>query len=378
MINQSSEFVTNKKSHEEKIPRIRVLVVDDSALVRKILVEGFNKDPQIEVIGAARDAFMAYDMIVRERPDVITLDVEMPGMDGLAFLRKFIPEFPIPTIIVSSLTEKGKTISLDALEAGAVDVVAKPKIGLIDGLSAMMDDLCIHVKHAARAKVRHMLKTPGPVSSLSNSQDNQGALPETTDRVIAIGASAGGVSALANILPMFPAASPGIVIVQHMPADFTTGFAKRLDSLSSMEVKEAANGDRIRPGLILLAPGGNHHMEVYRSGGEYRIALVSGPKVSGHQPSVDVLFRSVARQVGRNAIAALLTGMGEDGASGLLSIRMAGGRTVCQDEETSVVWGMPGVAWKLGAAEVVLPLGEIPTHIFYMLRYQHASDLKPG
>jgi two-component system chemotaxis response regulator CheB len=358
---------------ENNTRKIRVLVVDDSALARKILVEGLQKDPQIEVIGAARDAYMAFDMIARQHPDVITLDVEMPGMDGVAFLKKFIPEFPIPTIIVSSLTEQGKQISLEALEAGAVDVVAKPRIGIVDGLPAMMDDICMRVKNASRAIVRRKLKAPGQGPALAITPETQ-SLSETTDHVIAIGASAGGVSALANILPAFPAASPGIVIVQHMPGDFTTGFAQRLDSLSQMQVREAVHGDRVRPGLVLLAPGGNRHMEVHRSGGEYRIALIPGPKVTGHQPSVDVLFRSVARQVGQNAVAALLTGMGEDGASGLLSIRLAGGRTFCQDEATSVVWGMPGVAWKQGAAEAALPLDEIPARLLYAVRTRRPSD----
>jgi two-component system, chemotaxis family, protein-glutamate methylesterase/glutaminase len=353
---------------ENKNPKIRVLVVDDSALARKILVEGFNKDPQIEVIGAARDAHIAFEMIAREHPNVITLDVEMPGIDGLAFLRNYLPEYPIPTIIVSSLTEEGKAISLEALEAGAVDVVAKPKVGIVDGLPAIMTDLCMRVKHAALANVRRKLKAPGPASALFNSNEVQTHLFETSDHVIAIGTSAGGVSALANILPAFPASSPGVVIVQHMPAGFTASFAERLDSLSAMHVKEAVNGDRIRPGLILLAPGGNRHIEVHRSGGEYGVSLIPGPKVSGHQPSVDVLFRSVAKQVGRNAVAALLTGMGEDGASGLLSIRLAGGRTFCQDEATSVVWGMPGVAWKQGAAEAAVPLDEIPARILYALK----------
>jgi two-component system, chemotaxis family, protein-glutamate methylesterase/glutaminase len=350
---------------EPKSQKIRVLVVDDSALARKILVEGFSKDPQIEVIGAARDPFKALEILSQDRPDVITLDVEMPGMDGVTFLRKYMPQYPIPTIIVSSLTEKGKQVSLDALEAGAVDVVTKPTIGVVDGLPAMMSDLCARVKAAARANVHLRVREAGQALSPPIRQEDTQALRETTDRVIAIGASAGGVSALANILPAFPPASTGIVIVQHMPGGFTASFAERLDGLSQMHVKEAEHGDRVRPGLVLLAPGGSRHLEIHRSGGEYRIALVPGPKVSGHQPSVDVLFRSVAKYVGRNAVAALLTGMGEDGAAGLLAIRLAGGRTFCQDEATSVVWGMPGVAWKNGAAEAALPLNEVPARLLY-------------
>jgi two-component system chemotaxis response regulator CheB len=350
--------------------KIKVLVVDDSALVRKIMVEGLSRDPQIEVIGPARDPFAAFEILSKQRPDVITLDVEMPGMDGVSFLRKFMPIYPTPTIIVSSLTEAGKKITIDALEAGAIDVITKPKIGIVDGLPAMMGDLCARIKAAAKTapKNRFPAAFPHNIPAILSPADIQNSLSETTDRVIAIGASAGGVSALANILPCFPVDTPGIVIVQHMPAGFTNSFAQRLDTLCEMHVKEAENGDRVRTGLVLLAPGGTRHMEIQRSGGEYRVALVSGPKVSGHQPSVDVLFRSIARSVGKNAAAALLTGMGEDGASGLLAIRMAGGHTFCQDEATSVVWGMPGVAWKQGAAESALPLQEVPAHLLHAIR----------
>lgn len=340
--------------------KIRVLVIDDSALARKILVDGLSKDPLIEVIGAARDPYVAFDLIVKHRPDVITLDIEMPGMDGVTFLKKFMPLYPTPTVVVSSLTEHGKQITLDALEAGALDIVTKPRVGIVDGLPALMGDLCARVKAAARAPMcRRPAASLPPEAHLAPISESE-ALQETTDRVIVIGSSAGGVSALSRILPAFPAASPGIVIVQHMPAGFTTGFAQRLDSLSAMQVREAQDGDRVHSGLVLLAPGGDRHLEVRRSGGEYRVMLLPGPKVTSHQPSVDVLFRSVARQVGRNAAAALLTGMGEDGAAGLLAVRMAGGHTLCQDEATSVVWGMPGTAWKMGAAEVMLPLDEIP------------------
>jgi two-component system chemotaxis response regulator CheB len=358
--------------------KVRVLVIDDSALARKILVEGLSKDPQIEVVGAARDPFIAFDLLVKLQPDVITLDVEMPGMDGVTLLRKIMQERPTPAVMVSSLTEQGKQITLDALEAGAVDFVAKPRVGVVDGLPALMGDICARVKAASRARLRHTpAATPPALVSMTAAASPAGArlpqtpmseaLNETTDRIIALGTSAGGVAALARILPAFPAASPGMVIVQHMPAGFTAGFAQRLDSLSAMEVREAKDGDRIRPGLALLAPGGDRHLEVHRSGGEYRAALVVGPKVSGHQPSVDALFRSIARQAGSNTAAALLTGMGEDGAAGLLAIRTAGGRTLCQDEATSVVWGMPGAAWKLAAAEAMLPLDEIPGRLLAMI-----------
>lgn len=351
------------------LKKIKVLVVDDSALVRKMLTLGLSRDPAIEVIGAARDPYAARDIMVENPPDVITLDVEMPNMDGVSFLKRYMPVIPTPTVIVSSLTEQGKKITIEALEAGAVDVVLKPKLGLVDGLPLMMSDLIARVKAAARVDVSRFAQTQPalhepPVTPVTMSK----ALHETTDRVIAIGASAGGVAALARIIPMFPAAAPGIMIVQHMPAGFTTSFAARLDSLSAMQVKEAESGDRIRPGLVLMGPGGDRHMEVRRSGGEYRVVLVDGPKVSGHCPSVNTLFHSVARQVGRNAVAALLTGMGDDGAEGLLAIRQAGGRTFAQDQQTCVVFGMPQVAWKIGAAENLVPLDEVPKYLLSALR----------
>lgn len=350
--------------------KIKVLVVDDSALVRKILTLGLNRDPGLEVIGAARDPYAARDIMVENRPDVITLDVEMPNMDGVSFLRKYMPVMPIPTVIVSSLTEQGKKITIEALEAGAVDVVLKPKLGVVDQLPLMMDDLIARVKAAARVDVSRFAQTYPPLSELPVAPVTMSkAMHETTDRVIAIGASAGGVAALVRIIPMFPAAAPGIVIVQHMPAGFTTSFAARLDNLSAMQVKEAEPNDRVRPGLVLMGPGGDRQMEVRRSGGEYRVNLVEGPKVSGHCPSVNVLFHSVARQVGRNAVAALLTGMGDDGAEGLLAIRQAGGRTFAQDQQSCVVFGMPQVAWKIGAAEKLLPLDEVPKYLLGALGY---------
>lgn len=346
--------------------KIRVLVVDDSALVRKIITTGLARDPAIEVVGAARDPYAARDILVAERPDVITLDVEMPKMDGVTFLKKFMPVMPTPTIIVSSLTDRGKKITIEALEAGAVDVVLKPKLGLAAGLPVMMGDLAERVKSAARIDVSRYARqqsTPPPVAVSSHS------LHETTDRVIAIGASAGGVAALARIVPMFPAATPGIVIVQHMPAGFTASFAERLNTLSPMQVKEAADGDRIRPGRVLMGPGGDRHMEVRRVGGEYRVTLHRAAKVSGHCPSVDVLFHSVAKHVGRNAVAAILTGMGADGADGLLAIRQTGGRTIAQNKQTCVVFGMPKAAWERDAAERMLPLDEIPGFLLRMLKH---------
>jgi two-component system chemotaxis response regulator CheB len=348
--------------------KVRVLVVDDSALARKILVSGLSKDPHIEVIGTARDPYVARDILLEKRPDVITLDVEMPRMDGVTFLKKYMPVIPTPTVMVSALTERGKRITIEALEAGAVDVVVKPKVGVVDEFPTMMEELRERVKAAATVDVsryaRPQLKAREPIARVEASS----ALHETTDQVIALGASAGGVAALVRIIPAFPPATPGIVIVQHMPAGFTTSFAERLNNLSPMQVREAQSGDRVRPGLVLVAPGGERHMEVRRSGGEYRVVLKGAEKVAGHRPSINVLFHSVARHVGRNAAAAILTGMGDDGVEGLLTIRQAGGRTLAQDEQTSVVFGMPRAAWEKGAAEVRVPLDEIPVRLLKALR----------
>jgi len=356
------------ETRNRKSKPIRVLVVDDSALARKILVDGLSRDPDIEVIGTAMDPYKARDILVKERPDVITLDVEMPKMDGVTFLKKYMPVIPTPTVMVSALTEKGKRITIKALEAGAVDVVVKPRVGVVDEFPTMMADLRERVKAAALVDVSRYARPQRRVRRTIAPVEDNGSLRETTDRVIAIGASAGGVAALTRIIPAFPPAAPGIVVVQHMPAGFTTTFAERLNNLSAMQVKEAQSGDRVRPGLVLIAPGGEYHMEVRRSGGEYRVVLKRGAKVSGHVPSVNVLFYSVARHAGRNAAAAILTGMGDDGADGLLAIRQAGGRTLAQDERTSVVFGMPRAAWEKGAAEMRAPLDKIPLRLLKALR----------
>lgn len=348
----------NAIAARKKPRRYRVLVVDDAALVRKLLAEGLGKHPQLEVIGTAPDPYAARDILVRERPDVITLDVEMPKMDGVTFLKHIMARMPTPVVMVSSLTGPGKKLTVEALEAGAIDVVLKPK-GIVAGLPAMMENLQRAVVTAAGAKVRargdrSTLAKPSRVSVAP------AALAESSDKVIAIGSSTGGVEALARILPTLPAAAPGVVICQHMPAGFTRSFAERLDRLCAISVKEAEDGDRVRPGLALLAPGGNMHMRVKRFGGEYRVKLSEGDLVSGHRPSVDVLFSSVAASVGGNAAAAILTGMGSDGAKGMLEMRSAGARCFAQDEATCVIYGMPGSAMKLGAAEAALPLEKIP------------------
>jgi two-component system chemotaxis response regulator CheB len=331
------------------------------------LVRGLSNDPEIEVVGSAADPYQARDILVRERPDVLTLDVEMPRMDGISFLRKIMAFVPTPVVIVSSLTQRGSKLAVDALDAGAIDVVAKPSSAVADGLNAMMASLIERVKLAARSRVFRRAPQESPSQSTQPVEGNA-SLGNTTDAVIGLGASTGGVAALGRILPAFPAWSPGIVIVQHMPAGFTTSFASRLADTCRMRVSEAKDGDRVLSGHILIAPGGDKHLEVRRVGGEYRIALVPGPLVSGHVPSVDVFFRSLARNVGPNAAACLLTGMGSDGAQGLLALRLSGGRAFAQDRDTCAVWGMPAAAAELGACEKALPLQDVPSALVGALR----------
>ena len=342
---------------------VRVLIVDDSALVRKILSQGFSRDPDIEVVGQAADPYKARDLLVALKPDVMTLDVEMPRMDGVTFLKHFMPVMPTPTVVISSLTQRGKQITFEALEAGAVDIAAKPVVGLVDGLPNMLDDLRRRVKAAATVDVSHFARGAPPPPL-----EKPLALHETTDKVIAIGSSTGGVQALTRIMPAFPAQCPAIVIVQHMPAGVTGSFAQRLDSLSAMHVKEAEHGEKLTTGVALIAPGGVQHMKVLRSGGEYRVALEDGPEVNFSRPAVDVLFKSVSSAAGRNATAALLTGMGRDGAAGLLAIRGAGGHTIAQDEASCVVYGMPKAAVEAGAAEAVAPLDKIPAFLVQAIK----------
>ena len=346
--------------------KIRILIVDDSALVREILSDSFSQDPDLEVVGTASNPYQARDILVIEKPDVITLDIEMPRMDGITFLKRFMSVIPTPTIIVSSLSDKNKRLSMDALEAGAVDIVPKPTSGLVDNFPLMMNDLIHKIKMAATVNVSKMHRDSRK-TILSPDIGNQ-SLQESTEHVVAIGSSTGGTEALARILPAFPPASPGIVVVQHMPAEYTASLAERLNRLSQMSVKEAQNGDRVISGQVLIAPGGLQHMKVQRYGGQFRIKLIDGPPVSSHRPSVDVLFQSVARAVGKNAAAVLMTGMGKDGASGLLEIRNAGGRTFVQDEKTSVVWGMPKVAWQMNAAEAMVALEQIPRTIIKAIK----------
>lgn len=343
--------------------KIKVLVVDDSALVRDILARGLAMDREIEVVGVASDPFVARDKIVRLKPDVLTLDVEMPRMDGVEFLRRLMPQYPLPVIVVSALTRKGAAITLAALEAGAVDVVTKPSTDIARSLNMMLSDLRNKVKIAAAANVsawKTNRKSSMPVRPESQT------LAESTDKVIAIGASTGGTEAIRKILQSFPATIPGVVVVQHMPVGFTRHFADSLNDLCAMEVKEAKTGDRVLPGRALIAPG-DRHMTVRRSGGTYLVDCRPGGKVCGHCPSVEVLFQSVAQYVGANAIGIMLTGMGHDGADGMVAMRQAGARTIAQDETTSVVFGMPKVAYERGGAECLQPLDVIPLTVKKLL-----------
>jgi len=350
--------------------KIRVLVIDDSALVRDILTKGLAADTGIEVVGSAPDVYVGRDKIVELQPDVLTLDIEMPRMDGVEFLRRLMPQYPIPVVVVSSLTQKGKEITLQALEAGAIDFVPKPSANVAQGLAGMMMELRTKVKIAASANVAHWkgkrveyaeraqrLEAKKSAVQHPVTTDSR-ALSESTDKVIAIGASTGGTEALRKILVEFPVHTPGVVVVQHMPPGFTKSFADRLNEECLMEVKEAQTGDRVMQGRVLIAPG-DFHMQVVRSGGRYEVVCRQSEKVSGHRPSVDVLMHSVAQHVGSNACGIILTGMGADGAKGLKAMREAGAKTFGQNEHSCVVYGMPKVAAEIGAVERVLPLEKI-------------------
>ena len=343
---------------------IRVLVVDDSALVRSILTTELSREPDIEVIGTAPDVYAARDRIVLDEPDVVTLDIEMPRMDGVEFLRRLMPQRPTPVVVVSALATPQARLTLKALEYGAIDFVTKPSARLGAGLAETMHELAAKIRTAASVDVnalRARRGPPAPVGRIATA-----ALDRTTDKVVAIGASTGGTIALEAILARLPADTPGIVVAQHMPPVFTRQFAARLNELVPMEVKEAASGDTVLRGRVLIAPG-EHHMRVVRSGGRYVVDCTDGEKVNGHRPSVDVLFRSVAKYVATNAVGVMLTGMGADGADAMVELREAGARTLAQDEETSVVFGMPKEAYARGGAERLVAVGDIPTAILRLL-----------
>lgn len=323
---------------------VRVLIVDDSATARAVIKEVLESDRDIEVVGVAQDAYIARDKVVELRPDVICLDVEMPRMDGITFLKKLMVHIPTPVVMISSLTQKGAATTLEALEAGAVDFVPKPHSNIYDGIDEIREEIVTKVKAAAKAKVVQKKYTGAP------QKVSYKALSETTDKVIAIGASTGGTEAIKEVLTRLPANIPGIIIVQHMPPNFTKSFADRLNRICAIEVKEAKNGDFLGVGRALIAPG-DFHMVLRRSGARYYVEIGTGEKVSGHRPSVDVMFNSVAKIAGANSIGVILTGMGADGAKGLLAMRNAGAKTIGQSESSCVVYGMPKVAYEIGAVE---------------------------
>ena len=345
--------------------RIKVMIVDDSALVRQVVSEALATDPDIEVIAAASDPIFAMQRMKAQWPDVLVIDIEMPRMDGITFLRKIMAERPTPVVVCSSLAEQGAQASFEALAAGATAIITKPKLGLKSFLEDSSNDIINAVRSAAKTNVR-VLRSPTVRPSLTAdavlSADSNPALIRTTDQVIAIGTSTGGTRALEDILTQLPATSLGIVIVQHMPEVFTAMFAERLHTLCQIEVREAQNGDRVIPGRALIAPGGKHMM-LKRNGAQYLVEVVDGPLVNRHRPSVDVLFRSVAKFAGANALGIIMTGMGDDGARGLKEMHDAGAKTIAQDEASCVVFGMPKEAIKLGAVDLTLALDQIPAAI---------------
>lgn len=349
--------------------KIKVLIVDDSSLVRQSLARVLATDRQIEVAGTASDPYAAARKLKEIVPDVITLDVEMPRMDGLTFLRKIMAQHPVPVVIISSLGARNSETAIKALEYGAVDIIHKPQLGVRDFIEDSRVQLCETVKGAAMARVKRKAATPATFKVTPKlSADSVLGKPvgksmiRTTEKIVAIGASTGGTEAIRHILESLPGDSPGIVIVQHMPEVFTRSFANRLNNICQITVKEAQNGDSVIRGRALIAPG-NQHMLLKRSGARYYVEVADGPLVNRHRPAVDVLFRSAARYAGKNSIGILLTGMGADGASGLLEMRSEGSHTIAQDEESCIVFGMPKEAIKLNAAEKVLPLSRIAEQI---------------
>ena len=351
---------------------IRVLVVDDSAIVRKILSEKLNNARDIEVIGTAPDPYVARDKIVALKPDVITLDVEMPRMDGVTFLKKLMAYFPLPVIIVSSLTPRGSQLALEALESGAVEVIPKPGSSYdVEELGDLLTEKIRAASHSRPSRrVAQKKKEKSEVKQITG-------LRFTTEKLIAIGASTGGTEALRLVLERMPIDAPGIAVVQHMPAQFTRSFADRLNQICKIEVKEAEDGDWVQAGKALIAPG-NHHMVMQRSGARYLVRIKQGPAVYYQRPSVHVLFQSVAKYVGPNAVGAILTGMGADGAKGLKIMRDAGARTIAQDERTCVVFGMPKEAINLGAAEKVLPIDKVAEGLLRMAAEASAKTAAAG
>ncbi|MCM1112694.1 MAG: chemotaxis response regulator protein-glutamate methylesterase [Muribaculum sp.] len=336
---------------------IRVLIVEDSIVFRELLVQNLNKDPAIQVVGTARDPYEARDAIIKCKPDVMTLDVELPRMSGIEFLRKLMPQYPLPVVVISSLSDK----VFDALSAGAVDFVAKPAVSSRAQLEDFIkNELLVKIKIASTAKI-------GNIKKVVMAQENQFAPVKGKNLLVAIGASTGGTEAIFAVVKEFGTDIPGIVVVQHMPPGFTQMYAKRLNDQCRIQVKEAQTGDRVMPGHMLIAPGGDMHMHLVKVNGVYQVECRKGERVNGHCPSVDVLFHSVAKMAGKDAIGIILTGMGGDGAKGLLAMRQAGARTIGQDESTCVVYGMPKVAYDMGAVEYQEKLSDIPKRTYSLL-----------
>lgn len=349
--------------------KIKVMIVDDSALVRQTLKEILTTDPQIEVIGAAADPIIAAHHMNEQMPDVITLDIEMPRMDGLTFLQKLMAQHPLPVVICSSLAEDGSETALKALEYGAIEIITKPRLGTKQFLEEAKIQVCDAVKAAVRARPKRLVKynvEKKLTADVMMPKPTGKSLLKTTEKVVLIGASTGGTEALRELLEALPEDAPGIVIVQHMPEHFTASFAQRLNSFCRVEVKEAQDGDKVLVGRALIAPG-NKHTLLRRSGAFYFVEVKDGPLVSRHRPSVDILFRSGARYAGANAVAVIMTGMGDDGARGLLEMKQQGASTIAQDESTCVVFGMPKEAIALGGVDRVLPLPAIPSAILRLV-----------
>ena len=344
---------------KKKKDAIKVLVIDDSAVVRKILSAQLDRDRKIEVVGSAPDPYIARDKIVALKPDVLTLDLEMPRMDGITFLKKLMKYYPLPVIVVSSLTEKGGQMALEALDAGAIEVLCKP--GAAYTVGDMTEELIAKVKAVANVRLKKQTNQIKPIELITPRL----SMTRTTDKILAFGASTGGVEALTAVLTALPVDAPGALVVQHMPVKFTASFAQRLNTRCAVKVKEAADGDHVIPGRVLLAPGGLH-MALRRSGARYYVVVRDGPSVHHQKPSVEVLFQSLAKYAGANAVGAILTGMGADGAQGLLAMRQQAARTVAQDEASCIVYGMPKEAILLHAAEKIVPLKDIARTVLKM------------
>ena len=344
---------------------IKVLVVDDSAIVRKILSSELAKDPAIQVVGTATDPYVARDKIVRLQPHVVTLDIEMPRMDGITFLRKLIRYYPLPVVVVSSLAPEGGEMAMEALEVGAVDVMCKP--GAAYTVGDMSEQLIQKVKAASKVNFTRLVQNRNGNAEATKKPPKRYSLTRTTEKIIAIGASTGGTEAIKTVLQTYPVNCPGTLIVQHMPEMFTRSFAERLNTLCGAEVREARDNDTVMSGLVLIAPG-NQHMVLRRSGARYFVRVKHGPFVHHQRPSVEVLFNSVAKYAGRNAVGVILTGMGSDGALGMLAMRQAGAPTIAQDEKTCVVYGMPRAAAEAGAAEHVMPLQHITAKVMGLVQ----------